>query len=64
MFVVQLQGLSSDAFVAPVGQGGEVEVGGVADKVAGGPDAVQSGQRALVHGTSGAVGVGGEPTVV
>ena len=47
--------------VAPVGQGGEVEVGGIGDEGAGGEDAGELGEQALVHGAGGAVGVGGEP---
>ena len=47
--------------VAPVGQGGAVEVGGVGDEGACGEDAGELGEQALVHGAGGAVGVGGEP---
>ena len=47
--------------VAPMGQGGEVKVGGVGDEGARGEDAGELGEQALVHGAGGAVGVGGEP---
>ena len=54
---VFLQGLVVD----PMRQGGEVEVGGVGDEAALGPQAGQSPQQALVHGAGDAVGVGGHP---
>ncbi len=46
--------------VAPMGQGGEVEVGGIGDEGAFGEDAGELGEQALVHVAGGAVG-GGEP---
>ena len=54
---VFLQGL----IVAPVGQGGEVQIGAVRDQLVVREDARQRGQQGLVHGAGGAVGVGGEP---
>ena len=46
--------------VAPVGQGGEVEVGGVPDESLGGPEGREGAEQALVHGAGGAVGIGGQ----
>ena len=47
--------------VAPVGQGGEVEVGGIGHETALGPDAGQRAEQALVHGAGDAVGIRGQP---
>ncbi len=45
---------------APVGQGGEIEVGGVAGEALGGPDGGEGAEQALVHGAGGAIGIRGK----
>ncbi len=45
--------------IAPVGQGGEIEVGGVAGEALGGPDGGEGPEQALVHGARGAIGIRG-----